>query len=123
MIKGIGTDIIDIRRIARIYNKYNVNFINKILSLMEIEHLNSIQNIDKKICFIAKRFSAKEAVAKSIGTGISVNLRFSDITIYNDHFGKPLVKFSTNVQYDEHKIFISLSDEKKYVIAFAIYEH
>src|SRR5689334_10095320 len=117
MISGIGTDIVDIRRIEKIIAKKGwKNFAKKILSKEELVKINPKQKKDAS--HLAKRFAAKEAIAKAMGSGIG-KLKFEDIIISNNTKGKPLAKIRkiTNV-----KIHISISDEYPYAIAFAIVE-
>ena len=122
-ILGIGVDIINNSRIKKaIKNKL---FINRIFSKLEISNSKKIKD---KTNFFAKRFAAKEAFIKSIGTGIRKGINFKDIYVINDKSGKPNLKFSNkvkNIMIKKFKtktfnLFISLSDEKNYSIAFVI---
>ena len=122
-ILGVGVDIINNSRIRKaIKNKY---FINRIFSKLEISNSKKIKD---KTNFFAKRFAAKEAFIKSIGTGIRKGINFKDIYVINDKSGKPNLKFSNkvkNIMIKKFKtktfnLFISLSDEKNYSIAFVI---
>ncbi len=122
-ILGIGVDIIKNRRIKSASK--NNKFINRTFSKTEINF--SKKNFDK-INYFAKRFAAKEAFSKAIGTGFSQNLNFKDIEVLNDQNGKPyfiMTKKINNIIYKKFKIkkfklFLSISDEKDYSIAFAI---
>tara|TARA_Y100000591_G_scaffold110195_2_gene93733 strand:+ start:52 stop:438 length:387 start_codon:yes stop_codon:yes gene_type:complete len=122
-ILGIGVDIIKNRRIKSASK--NNKFINRTFSKTEINF--SKRNFDK-INYFAKRFAAKEAFSKAIGTGFSQNLNFKDIEVLNDQNGKPyfiMTKKINNIIYKKFKIkkfklFLSISDEKDYSIAFAI---
>ena len=122
-ILGIGVDIINNSRIRKaIKNKY---FINRIFSKLEISNSKKIKD---KTNYFAKRFAAKEAFIKSIGTGIRKGINFKDIYVINDKYGKPNLKFGNkvkNIMIKKFKtktfnLFISLSDEKNYSIAFVI---
>ena len=122
-ILGMGVDIINNSRIRKaIKNKY---FINRIFSKLEISNSKKIKD---KTNFFAKRFAAKEAFIKSIGTGIRKGINFKDVYVINDKSGKPNLKFSNkvkNIMIKKFKtktfdLFISLSDEKNYSIAFVI---
>ena len=122
-ILGIGVDIINNSRIKKaIKNKL---FINRIFSKLEISNSKKIKD---KTNFFAKRFAAKEAFIKSIGTGIRKGINFKDIYVINDKSGKPNIKFSNKVnkliikkfKTRNFYIFLSLSDEKNYSIAFVI---
>ena len=124
-IVGIGVDIIENSRINRLIS--NQKFINRVFSKSEI--INS-KRIKKKSLYFAKRFSAKEAFVKSLGSGLRNGINFNDISIVNDKLGKP--SFSVNKKINmlikkKHKtnsfnFFLSISDEKKYSIAFVIFQ-
>ena len=122
-ILGIGVDIINNSRIKNAIK--NRSFTNRIFSKIEI--LNS-KKIKDKANFFAKRFAAKEAFIKSIGTGIRKGINFKDIYVINDKSGKPNIKFSNKVnnliikkfKTRNFDIFLSLSDEKNYSIAFVV---
>ena len=120
-IIGIGVDIIQNSRIKKaIKNKF---FVNRIFTKSEISS-SKIRNY--KTNYFAKRFAAKEAFIKSIGTGIRKGINFKDIYVINDKSGKPNIKFSNKVnnliikkfKTRNFDIFLSLSDEKNYSIAF-----
>ena len=122
-ILGIGVDIVDITRFNKLIK--NKDFIKRIFSNSEILIAKKIRN--KKV-YYAKRFAAKEALAKSIGTGFRNNLNFKDISIINDKLGKPSFVITNkikNIVKDQFKtssfnFFLSISDEKKYSIAYVI---
>lgn len=114
MIIGIGTDIVQIPRIERILKQYGSRFLEKILSTSEQEH-NS-HRISSS--FLAKRFAAKEAVAKALGKGIGKPLRFKDISIINNDLGKPQVHVAG--QPNNEIIELSLSDDYPVAIAFVV---
>jgi len=122
-IYGIGTDIIDIARIKRALNK-NRNFKNKIFSFKEIKTTETKFN---KIGSYAKRFAAKEAFSKALGTGFSKGISFKEISINNNDKGKPYIELLgktkfivTRVLKKKYKIFLSISDEKKYALAMVV---
>tara|TARA_B100001175_G_scaffold301039_1_gene293826 strand:- start:21 stop:407 length:387 start_codon:yes stop_codon:yes gene_type:complete len=122
-ILGIGVDIIKNKRIKSSIK--NDRFRERIYSLKEIKQ--SILSKDK-IGYFSKRFAAKEAFAKALGTGFQNNLNFKDIEIINDKLGKPyyaITKKITKIIKKEFKVksfncFLSISDEKEYSTAFAI---
>ena len=123
IILGIGVDIVENSRITK--SLKNKLFIKRIFSNSEILSAKKIK--DKKN-YYSKRFAAKEAFAKSIGTGFRNNLNFKDISIVNDKLGKPsfiitekikkIIKKEFKVSY--FNFFLSISDEKKYSIAYVI---
>ena len=122
-ILGIGVDIIENNRIKNSIK--NSNFLKRIYSIKELKQSKLSKN---KTNFFAKRFAAKEALAKAIGSGFRNNLNFADIEVINDKMGKPyylenskiknLIKKKFNVKNFE--CFLSISDEKKYSTAFTI---
>ena len=92
-IFGIGVDIINNNRFKRLFK--NKNFINRICSRKEI---NLLRNKKNKVLFLSKRFSAKEAFVKSLGSGFRNNLCFTDISILNDKKGKPYFSFNRKLK-------------------------
>ena len=122
-IIGNGVDII---KNSRINNSLKIKgFLNRIFTKKEIEQGKKLKN---KINFYAKRFAAKEAFAKSLGTGFRNNLNFKDIEILNDKIGKPYFFRSKKINniinkkfnIKKYNLFLSISDEKDYSVAFTI---
>ena len=124
-ILGIGVDIIQNNRIKNSIK--NHEFRDRIYSINELKLSTSSKN---KIGYFSKRFAAKEAFVKALGTGFRNNLNFKDIEIMNDKLGKPYyakTKKITQIIKKEFKVknfncFLSISDEKEYSTAFAIIE-
>ena len=122
-ILGIGVDIIENSRIKRSIKKKS--FITRIFSKSEILYSKQLKD---KTNYYAKRFAAKEALAKSIGTGFRDNLRFKDISIINNKVGKPSflitnklkIIIKKQLKVSSFNFFLSISDENKYSIAFVI---
>ena len=122
-ILGIGVDIVENSRIVK--SLKNKLFINRIFSNSEILTAKKLK--DKK-SYYSKRFAAKEAFAKTIGTGFRYNLSFKDITIVNDKLGKPSFLITEKIKKIIKKLFktssfdffLSISDEKKYSIAYVV---
>jgi holo-[acyl-carrier protein] synthase len=119
---GIGTDIIDISRIKKSFNKKV--FKKKIFSDQEIK---IIENKSNKTANYAKRFAAKEAFSKALGTGIAEGISFKEISIMNDRKGKPYIELLgktklivRNILKKKYKIFLSISDERKYALATVV---
>ena len=122
-IIGNGVDIVDNTRIKNaIKNKF---FVSRIFTVNEIK---KSKNLNNKANYFAKRFAAKEAFVKALGEGFRNNINFSDIDVTNDKKGTPIINISTNIKkflkkkfnLNKFKIFLSLSDEKKYSIAYVI---
>ena len=88
-IFGIGTDIVNINRMKKSFKKNSKSFKNKIFSKNEIIYCEKKRD---PYSFYAKRFAAKEALSKALGTGIRKGINFKDIEILNDSFGKPSIK-------------------------------
>lgn len=115
MIKGIGMDIIELRRIARALKK-NERFTERILSTEENKLYEALDREGRKIEFLAGRFAAKEAFAKAIGTGIG-KLAFKDIEILRAASGAPYVNVAG---YASEKVFISITHSEEYAAAQVI---
>ena len=125
MIYGIGTDIIDIRRIKRVIDIYGVRFKKKCFHEEEIE---VSEKRYKSVESYAKRYAAKEAFSKAIGIGISKGISFKEITVENLKSGKPSIRLYGNTKRIVNKIlknkkfyiYLSLSDDKPYAVATAV---
>tara|TARA_Y100001958_G_C21013312_1_gene392603 strand:- start:202 stop:591 length:390 start_codon:yes stop_codon:yes gene_type:complete len=122
-IYGIGTDIIKNSRIRNSIKKEK--FINRVFVKKEV--LES-KNKRDKLLFFSKRFAAKEALVKALGTGFRHNISFQDMSILNNKKGKPYFLISNNLRkiiknklkINKFKIFLSMSDEKNYSIAYVV---
>ena len=120
---GIGVDIIDNKRFKNLIK--DKKFINRIFSKKEIFASKKTLN---KINFFSKRFAAKESFAKALGTGFRNKLNFKDIEIVNDNLGKPFYLINNkikkiikkNKKIANFELFLSISDEKDYSVAFTI---
>ena len=122
-ILGIGVDIVENIRIHK--SLKNVNFIKRVFSSSEILLAKNIKN---KKSYYSKRFAAKEAFVKALGTGFRKNINFKDISVSNDKLGKPNISINKKVikilkdkfAVKKYDIYLSLSDEKQHSIAFVI---
>ena len=122
-ILGIGVDVIQNKRIKNLIN--NKLFIKRTFGKNEV---NLSKKTVNKVNYFAKRFAAKEAFAKSIGTGFRNNLNFKDIEILNDKIGKPYYSMSKRTneiinkrfKIKKYNLFLSISDENDYSVAFTI---
>ncbi len=124
MIYGIGIDIIDINRIKSVLNKYGDKFKYKCFHQNEISLSNSKL---KSAQSFAKRYAAKEACAKALGTGLARGVFWKDIEVINDKYGKPFIRLHNNALNflnkkinKNAKIELSLSDEINFAIANVI---
>lgn len=119
MIIGVGTDIVQMPRISRIFSIYKECFAKRILSRKEFERFYTL-NEEGKINFLSKRFAAKEAVSKAFGLGIGRGISFCDITILNDDLGKPTAHISSSCIKGNFDVYLSISDDPPVCIAFAV---
>jgi len=125
-ILGIGVDIVENIRIHK--SLKNNSFIKRVFSSSEI--LIAKKTTNKK-SYYSKRFAAKEAFTKAIGTGFRDNLNFKDISIINDKLGKPSFVVTDKIKkiikkqfkISSFDFFLSISDEKKYSIAYVILQN
>ena len=124
MIYGIGTDIVSIERIQNILNKNRDGFINRVLT----DHEKALfANKADSAAFCAKRFAAKEAFSKALGTGIGRVVSFQDLTVRSNEHGKPYFMPSEKLRlYLQEKGIkhghLSISDESQNALAFVVLE-
>ncbi len=122
-IVGNGVDIIKNSRVKNLIK--NPKFLSRIFSKNEIKDSKKVKN---KTNFFAKRFAAKEAFVKSIGIGFRKGINFKDISVKKNKLGKPILIYNNNVKkilikkFNSKKfnVYVSLSDEKYYSIAYVI---
>ena len=122
MVFSIGTDIVDIARIERLIKRYGERFGKRVLSLEELTawHISKCSP-----AFLAKRFAAKEAVAKALGTGIGSGVGFQNIIISNEANGAPAASLNRGAakamrNLGASRVLLSISDERSYALAFAM---
>jgi len=123
-ILGIGVDIVENLRIKK--SLKSKGFISRVFTEDEILQSKKFRN---KTNYYAKRFAAKEAFSKSIGTGFRYNLNFKDINVTNNNLGKPSFEVTATIKsiikkqfkISSFDFFLSISDEKKYSIAYVIF--
>ena len=123
MTIAIGTDIIEIERIGQSLSRQGDRLVRRILVPSEREKFESFNNEPLKIAFLAKRWCAKEAIAKALGTGIAKGVGFQEIEITHDELGAPQVVLHQGALTRLHaigatKALISLSDERQFAVAF-----
>ena len=124
MIYGVGTDVVEVSRIAKALERFGDDFAKKILSP---EEFLVFQKNNLKENFLAKRFAAKEAFAKALGTGFRGGVNVKSIIVINNELGRPDIKLDENVArlLEEKKIkscHLSISDEKNIAAAFVVLE-
>ena len=124
-ILGVGVDLVKISRIKKLIKKDL--FLKRVFTKKELFLSKKKTN---KFLFFAKRFAAKEAFVKSIGTGFRNGINFNDISVINDRNGKPSFLISSKIKnlikhkfkINKFNFLLSISDEKKYSIAFVIFQ-
>jgi len=124
MIVGVGTDIVDVERIQKVYQKQGDSFANRLLSSSELAELKQ-QSYPER--FLAKRWALKEAVSKALGTGIAQGVRFCDMTVAHKASGQPYLVLQGTTLDKSNELgithwAISLSDEKHHTVAFVVAE-
>lgn len=124
MIFGIGTDIVEVSRIQASITQFGDDFAKRILAGSELE---SYLQSHIKARFLAKRFAAKEAFSKALGTGLRAPATFQNIAVSHDELGKPILVLAPELQVlldSKHitQMHISISDEKNLAAAFVVLE-
>ncbi|MBK8981394.1 MAG: holo-ACP synthase [Ignavibacteria bacterium] len=114
MIRGIGIDIIEVKRIRKIMEDYGERFIKRILTENEI---NYCMKFSKPELHLAGRFAAKEAYSKAIGTGVGKSYSWKDIEIINNERGKPFIVHIKESEYSGFKFEVSISHTEEYACA------
>ncbi len=125
MIIGIGTDLVEIARIHQSIEKLGERFVDRILTAAEKQRWLEISNQEKASAYVAKRFAAKEAAVKAIGTGIGSGVSFQHFSVTNMPSGQPILTVDDTIaaRYDVPVTWhLSLTDEKAYAQAFVIIE-
>ena len=127
-IFGLGTDIVNIKRVQLALKNNKKNFTKRIFSKNEINYCENKKNPSP---FYAKRFAAKEALSKALGTGIRKGINFKDIEVCNNSFGKPSIKLKggtanflkKKIKAKKYSIYLSLSDDLPWAQATVIITH
>jgi holo-[acyl-carrier protein] synthase len=123
-IFGLGTDITEIERFEKSLSRLGEAFAKRILTTIELSQYNSTK---QQARFLAKRFAAKEAASKALGTGIAKGVTFHDFVITNDENGKPLLSLHNQAltyanENGVTQVHLSISDERHYAVATVIFE-
>lgn len=122
MIIGLGTDLVELERIRRVYEKWHIKFLNRFLREEELLHMPT-----SPITWIAGRFAAKEACAKALGTGFQNGILWQDLLILPDKLGKPQIFLKGKAlerakDLGVHAYHLSISHEKTMACAIVIME-
>ncbi len=128
MILGIGTDLVDIRRIEKILETHGEKFLSMTYVKSEQEEAAKINHDQQRASYFSKRFAAKEAFAKALGCGFGEHVTFLDIYVDKENTGKPIILLSPRLHKKMEKIFgkssikidLSLTDEYPIAQAFVI---
>jgi holo-[acyl-carrier protein] synthase len=124
MVFGIGTDIVEYARIETMWARYGARFAERVLSGCELPSFKSSPHAAR---FLAKRFAAKEAFAKAVGSGLREPVSLRRISITHDGLGKPVLQFDEVLRTHLAQLGIcghhlSISDERSMIVAFVVLE-
>mgnify|MGYP000061178386 FL=1 len=123
MIHGIGTDIVSVQRIGQLLSRHPERGAAHLLHPIEKQEAESVTAIDR---FVAKRFAAKEALAKALGTGLRAPVLLTSIYVRHDELGKPYFSFESElaewIRQRSLQIHLSISDEVDHAVAFVVVE-
>lgn len=123
MIAGIGTDIVAVARLGKLYERHGERALEKVLAPTERSEFAAASDPAR---FLAKRFAAKEAFAKAFGTGIAKPVTLTNIAVTHDALGKPVLAYapelSAAVRERNLSAHLSISDERDYAVAFVVLE-
>lgn len=123
MTIAIGTDILEIERLQNAFTRQGLKLAERILTPNEMQRFQNIQDEHVRLSFLAKRWCAKEAIAKALGTGIAKGVGWQNIEVSNLPSGAPQVILSgaahaVLLELGGSNVLISLSDERHYCVAF-----
>lgn len=133
-VLGLGTDIVEIERIEKVFMRSGDTFTRRILTDAEYSDFSNrtfssltARRQQQQARFLAKRFAAKEAAAKALGTGIALGVTFQDFEISNDQHGRPLLTLTNQAaivaqSLQINRTHITISDERCYAVATVILE-
>jgi holo-[acyl-carrier protein] synthase len=124
MIRGIGVDLVAVARMAALHGRFGDRLARRILAPEEMDDYGGARDKER---FLAKRFAAKEAFAKAVGTGLRPPVRLASIRVGHDRLGRPDFDCAPDLRawLDERhigRVHLSLSDERDHVVAFAVAE-
>ena len=124
MIYGIGTDIAGIRRMGEVHARYGGKLARRMLAPEELGEYAAARD---KAVFLAKRFAAKEAFSKAVGTGMRAPVMLTSVGVVHDALGRPGFAFAAELadwmrERGLGRVHLSLSDERDYVVAFVLVE-
>jgi holo-[acyl-carrier protein] synthase len=122
VIIGIGSDIVSVEHIANCYKKQSWAFVHRILGKLELDYFAQISdNRAMSVSYLARRFAAKEATLKALGTGITPEMDLRDVQILNDFKGKPELHIEKPGLFP-NRAHVTITDNHRDVVAFVILE-
>jgi len=122
MIIGIGSDIVSIDHVGNCYKKQSWAFVHRVLGKLELDYFAQISdNRAMSVSYLARRFAAKEATLKALGTGITPEMDLRDVQILNDSNGKPELHIEKPGLFP-HRAHVTITDNHRDVVAFVILE-
>lgn len=125
MIQGIGTDIVAVKRLQGMWERHGERVLEKLLAPQEVAEFAQAA-VAAKGRFLAKRFAAKEAFCKALGTGVRAPALLPAIAVAHDELGKPVMVFhgqlAEMIENQRLMVYLSLSDEAEYAVAFVVLE-
>jgi len=124
MIFGIGTDIVELARIESMRARYGARLAGRLLSSNELSDYHASPDASR---FLAKRYAAKEAFAKAVGSGLRAPVSLRRISVTHDGLGKPVLQFDESLRLHLDQLgvnghHLSLSDERDLIVAFVVLE-
>lgn len=124
MIFGVGSDVVELARVVRSWERFGMRFARRILTAHELAAFDGARD---KPRFLARRFAAKEAIAKALGTGFAHGISPRMLGIVADAWGKPQVALEPQAATVAERLgagrgFVSIADESEIVLAFAVFE-
>jgi holo-[acyl-carrier protein] synthase len=125
LIHGIGVDLVKVERLRLALDRHGDAFAQRLLAEKEYEEY---QRVMMKAAFLAKRFAAKEAFAKALGTGFAAGLHWRDVSVTHDERGRPALKLQGRArelfaESGATACYLSIADEKDYAIAYVVLEY
>lgn len=128
MIRGIGCDVVEVKRVADVLAKHGERFVDRLLTPNEKPLYEKRKSLSREhaLAFIASRWAVKEAVSKALGTGIADDVTFHSMEVMHNAKGAPLMIFNDSLKERLMKqglfVHVSITDEKNVVAAFAVAE-
>lgn len=128
MIRGIGCDVVEVKRVADVLAKHGERFVDRLLTPNEKPLYEKRKSLSREhaLAFIASRWAVKEAVSKALGTGIADDVTFHSMEVMHNAKGAPLMLFNDPLKERLMQqglfVHVSITDEKNVVAAFAVAE-